>query len=82
MESEKHAVRSSAQGLLKRFAVDPAVFSGKAIIRGIRIPVELVLNIIRHLPFAFPRHLRSRAVHTGKAGRRRQPAHDQPLKNA
>jgi uncharacterized protein (DUF433 family) len=32
--------------LLRRIVVDPAIFSGKPIIRGLRISVELVLSLL------------------------------------
>jgi len=36
----------SEQGLLQRITVDPAIFGGKPIIRGMRISVELVLSLL------------------------------------
>jgi uncharacterized protein (DUF433 family) len=32
--------------LLRRIVVDPAIFSGKPIIRGMRISVELILSLL------------------------------------
>jgi uncharacterized protein (DUF433 family) len=32
--------------LLQRITADPAIFGGKPIIRGLRIPVELILSLL------------------------------------
>lgn len=34
------------QGLLNRITVDPAIFGGKPIIRGMRVTVEMVLDLL------------------------------------
>jgi uncharacterized protein (DUF433 family) len=34
------------QGLLERITANPEIFGGKPIIRGMRIPVELILSLL------------------------------------
>ncbi len=36
----------SEDDLLRRITADPAIFGGKPIIRGMRIPVELILGLL------------------------------------
>lgn len=42
----------SEDDLLRRITADPAIFGGKPIIRGMRIPVELILGLLtQDVPF-------------------------------
>jgi uncharacterized protein (DUF433 family) len=38
--------RMTEDDLLQRITANPAIFSGKPIIRGMRIPVELILSLL------------------------------------
>ncbi len=40
--------RLNDQGLLERIAVDPQVMMGKPVIRGTRLTVEHILNLLAH----------------------------------